>query len=128
MGKLVPNGLEIPIVGLQHRVTPSTRRKLEEAIQEGTISVRIKREPDNQFDENAIRVIITGAPYKGMHIGYIPRIVAAEMAPSIDNGDIDVETALGEMTDVDAQNGTAMMYLKFKAAVIKKKGAKRKKA
>ena len=128
MAKLVPNSLEIPIVGLQHRLTPSTRRFLEQRVQSGTIPVRIEREPENSADENAIKVIIDQAPYKDMHIGYIPRIVAAEMAPSIDNGDIDLSTAVGEMTDVDASNGSAMMFLKFKAAVKKTKGGKAKKA
>ena len=75
-------------------------------------------------------MVISKAPYKGMHIGYVPRVVAAEMAPFIDDGHIDIESAHGEITDVDAQNGTATMFLQFKSAVKvkrgKKGGAKRK--
>ena len=132
MGKLVPRELEITVVGLQHRLTPSTRRLLETKLEEGTISALIEREPDNPADDNAIKVVISGTPYKGLHIGYIPRATAAIMAPAIDDGDIDISTAHGEITEVDAPNATATMLLYFKAAVhtkgAKKEAAKRKKS
>lgn len=134
MGKLVPRELEIPIVGLNHRVTPSTRRLLEDRVKEGTISARLEREPDNIVDKYAVKVIISGSPYKGLHIGYIPKVTAAIMGPAIDAGKIDLETQQCEITDIDAANGTGTMYAKFKAAVKmggsksgKKEGAKKKK-
>lgn len=124
MSKLVPRELEIVVVGLQHRITPSTRRMLADACESDTISTVIEREPDNIADEHAIKVVISGKPYKGLHIGYIPRATAAIMAPAIDQDDIDISSARGEITEVDPQNGTATMLLQFKAAVKTKRGKK----
>lgn len=122
MGKPVPHKLEMLVVGLQHRTLPDTRRDFEARVKKGVIEIKIKREPDNTFDDNAIKVIISEGEYKGMHIGYIPRNVAAIMAPAIDQGDIDISTARGDITEVDAQNGTATMLLEFKGSVKMKKG------
>lgn len=125
MGKLVPQKLEIVVVGLQHRLTPSTRRLLADATREKVIEAMIEREPENAYDENAIKVVISGSPYKGMHIGYIPRGVAAIMAPAIDQGSIDISTAKGSIVEVEPMDGTATMLLEFKGAVRMKHKPKR---
>ncbi|KAK3503055.1 DNA repair and recombination protein RAD5B [Neurospora crassa] len=49
-----------------------------------------KREPQNQYDPNAIRV----DNVLGTQIGHIPRTVAAKLAPYMDNGDLVVEGML----------------------------------
>ncbi len=43
----------------------------------------LEREPDNQFDPNAIKVLVS--KYKA-EIGYIPKKRAAELAPLLDAG------------------------------------------
>jgi hypothetical protein len=43
-------------------------------------SMRMEREPLNKFDPNAISV-----KANGYHIGYIPRDLAADVAPVLDN-------------------------------------------
>lgn len=44
----------------------------------------LQREPDNQFDPNAIQVI---EPESEMHLGYVAKEVAAELAPLMDEGE-----------------------------------------
>lgn len=113
--KPVPHKLEMPVVGLNHRMTASTRRLLESSVQKGPISLTLQREPDNLRDENAIKVILSEAPYKGMHIGYLPRTTAALLAPAWDSNQI--SDLGGMLTDVDVHNGEAVMLLQFKGAV-----------
>jgi hypothetical protein len=45
-------------------------------------TVRLEREPENQFDAYAIKVLV-----EDMHIGYIERGQAAWISPLIDDGD-----------------------------------------
>lgn len=129
--KLVPRKIEMVIVGLQHRLTPSTRNMLERRVSEAPVEVAIEREPDNSFDEHAIKVIISDTPYKNLHIGYIPRGSAALLAPLMDTDEI--KEIHGTMTDVQPMDGTATMLLQFKTAVnvkapVPQGGRKRKKS
>lgn len=41
-----------------------------------------EREPDNQYDANAIRIYIAGK-----HVGYVPRALSAKLAPHMDAGE-----------------------------------------
>ena len=128
MGKLVPSELEMVVVGLRHRVTPQTLLTMQERLKHEIMDVRIEREPHNPADENAIKVIIRRGKFKGMHIGYIPRNVAFIMAPAIDSGNIEISSAQGSIVEIDVQDGTATMLLKFKAAVkIRGRGSEGKK-
>ena len=45
-------------------------------------SFALVREPNNAFDPNAIRVTVAGV----IHLGYLPRDVAKELAPLMDAG------------------------------------------
>lgn len=45
--------------------------------------VRIVPEPDNPYDKNALAVYV-GHAGKVLHVGYIPRDMAAQIAPLID--------------------------------------------
>lgn len=47
--------------------------------------VRLEREPDNKYDPNAVRVCILVGD-KWQQIGYLPKDVAAELAPEFDAG------------------------------------------
>jgi hypothetical protein len=113
MGKLIPRKLEFTVVGMQHRVTMSTRRMMIDHL---PFHVRIDREPDNVHDENAIRVIVDDAdiPYNGIHLGYLPRIVAAVISPAMVERRMRITDAW--ITDLKPEDGTGEMLLSFKAS------------
>lgn len=46
-------------------------------------SLLIEREPENAFDPNAIKVL---SPERSLHIGYVAKEVAVELAPLMDEG------------------------------------------
>jgi len=46
----------------------------------------VEREPGNEHDANAIKVLVAGRDQPPVHIGYIPRELAAELAPQMDAG------------------------------------------
>lgn len=47
----------------------------------------LKREPDNIYDENAIKVMhVMAKSGKKMMIGYVPKKVTADLAPLLDRG------------------------------------------
>lgn len=48
------------------------------ALREGDL-IRLKREPDNQYDGNAV-----ACEFRGMHIGYLPSKQNAEIAAALD--------------------------------------------
>lgn len=50
------------------------------------IPVVLIRNPENEYDENAIEVHLPALGKNGM-IGHVPRTLAAKLAPSIDRGD-----------------------------------------
>ena len=51
------------------------------------LTVTLEREPDNQFDGNAIRIVVHIKPiFKKTIIGYVPRTLARELAKVIDIG------------------------------------------
>lgn len=67
------------------------RENIQKYVKSGS-KFELKREPDNQFDENAILIEL---PVRGgqfnLDLGYVPRETAAEIAPLIDSG-IDFKT------------------------------------
>ena len=51
------------------------------------LAISYRREPSNQFDENAIQILVTiKSQRKFTVIGYVPRVVAAQMARVMDRG------------------------------------------
>ncbi|KAI1334782.1 RAD5-like protein [Xylariaceae sp. FL0016] len=56
-------------------------------------SIICQREPDNQYDRNAVRV----DNVMGVQIGHIPRNLAAKLAPYLDNNEIVLEGILNGM-------------------------------
>jgi len=54
--------------------------------------VKLVREPSNQYDRNAIRVL----NINGIQVGHIPRNVAVKLAPLLDQSKVSVE---GEMLE-----------------------------
>lgn len=57
------------------------------AAMHGTEVVRLEPEPENKYDPNAIAVKVAFPPEAGMgicHVGYVPRDLAAQIAPAIE--------------------------------------------
>lgn len=52
------------------------------------LSAELKRQPNNPFDPNAIRVNIDVTNPQTLHVGYVPRALAARLAPRMDGGDV----------------------------------------
>ena len=103
--------LDTDVVGMQHRLTPSTRRMLKSHIaKDGPVEVLLIREHDNDHDENAIKVQVRRGAYKGLHIGYVPRAIAAVYAPALDKSQVRVRESV--VTDVDVENGTGSLHIK----------------
>lgn len=70
--------LRTVIVGTQFR--PIEAQKVYNALDAGD-EITLEREPDNQYDSNAVAVYAFG-----VHIGYIPRTMNSELAAALDAG------------------------------------------
>ena len=51
-----------------------------------SISIHLEREPDNEHDSNAVAVYAAVEGKGSYHMGYLPRTVAAFVAPLLDAG------------------------------------------
>lgn len=100
--------IELQAVGLYFRISPDDLSKLARKL---PMPVRFEREPENRFDENAIKVITVP---DNRHIGYLSRLVAAEYAPLIDEGKL--KLVEGKLIDVEMQGGEATVRIKMKTA------------
>lgn len=78
--------MNVSVVGLNYRMTSTTQEQLQEHT---PMLVELVREPENNHDENAIAVHLTRWR-KDMMIGYLPRDVAAKLAPLLDHGDVEI--------------------------------------
>jgi hypothetical protein len=108
----MPKRFETNVVGMQHRLTMSTRRLMVGYLRKcDRIGVMLIREPDNNADENAIKVVIRDTPYKGMHIGYLPKTVASVYAPALDEMLIQVIDSW--VWEVNPDEGTASLVIRF---------------
>lgn len=118
--------LVLPVVGMKHRISVSTRRMIESHVEETTMECNLLRERDNVHDENAIKVVIVTKPYQGFHIGYIQREVAAVMAPMLDSGDATVAACV--LTEWNSQEATADLAVIVQTPAQAKKKAPKKKS
>lgn len=73
--------LELSMVGLRYR--GFSNAKLKRIVQSVPLQCRLEREPKNEFDPNAIKVV---SEKPELHLGYLRREVSAELAPLLDNG------------------------------------------
>jgi len=103
-------------VGMRHRVTPTTLREMNEL---APLKVKFAREPQNIHDANAIRVICDEKPWKDMHVGYIARQSAAEIAGRIDRGRITLTG--GYLNNVNDGSGVGEMTVEFTRASVRAK-------
>ena len=126
--KLVKHSVDFNVVGLQHRLTQSTRRMMLAKINEGSpIFCRLEREPDNPVDENAVKVVIQEGSYKDMHIGYVPAVIADPLSLLLDFNEL--HDVLLSITGMDVDKGEAESTLQFMSeAGVSIKELRRKKA
>jgi hypothetical protein len=61
---------------------PASAKEVVTNLEEGQ-KLNLEREPGNEYDENAIKVI---EPESGEFIGYVAKEIAAELAPHMDAG------------------------------------------
>lgn len=106
----MPKQLEFELVGARHHVTTSTILEISNLC---PMNVKLVREPDNPTDKNAIRIDADGEPWDKMQIGYVPRLVAAELAPKMDKNQIEILAA--ELLELDAK-GHGPMQIQWRRA------------
>lgn len=88
-----------PVVGVHYRVTHADVARIAERL---PLKVNLTREPENSFDVNAVRVEL--AEYlQDFHIGYLPRDIAAILAPQMDEGEIWLEACI--LTELEEGSG-----------------------
>jgi hypothetical protein len=69
------------------------------------LHAELQREPDNKHDDNAVAVRLLDKPWRRFHIGYLPRAVAAELAPKLDSGELEISSVTVTSLDPDEGKG-----------------------
>ena len=101
--------LDVELKGFNHRAIAEERRKIAA---ETPLAVSIRREADNLHDSNAVAVHLMEKPWKELHIGYLPKGVAAVFAAKMDAASISVEEAW--LMEVDPEEGSGQLLLKVR--------------
>jgi hypothetical protein len=95
---------ELDVVGLNFRLKRVTRDKLGDIVAKGSVTgIRLRREPDNHADPNAIQVLLPERLMHGAHIGYLRAPSAELLAPKLDSGALEVVSA--KLLDLDETRG-----------------------
>lgn len=97
------------VVGIRHRLTAEARRALAK---ETSFVVALKREKLNPVDANAIAVHVIDPRLTRQQIGYMTRQAASVLAPALDAGSLEIESAV--VTYVDPDEGNGEMVLSFR--------------
>ena len=74
--------ITLTCVGLHYRLTITKLRKLQDNL---PLQAELRREPENEYDENAIAVWVIEKPFREVKIGYLKREVAHDLAPQMDS-------------------------------------------
>jgi hypothetical protein len=96
--------------GMTFRLTADKQHELEEA---APLSVELTREPTNVQDRNAVAIHLT-EHRPGMHIGYVPKDIAARLAPLMDAGEIRFVEAW--LLDMEEYNGRMRIVFQKKSS------------
>lgn len=103
----------VVVVGLQHRLTLEARKFMKRIIErDDGLACKIKREPDNEKDPNAVMVIATDRRFKNTHLGYIRKPVNEAFAVALKGKKIKVVSAM--LYELDPEAGEAELDLQFK--------------
>jgi hypothetical protein len=101
--------LEVEVVGMSYRGwTKQGRVMLRDR---APFAVTIEREPQNEYDPNAILVKLLKMEIKPEELGYIRRETAVLLAPRLDAGRLIFKSGLS--TDVDIDAGLVACTLRF---------------
>jgi HIRAN domain-containing protein len=112
---------ELEVVGLRFRWTKDGRRVLKDMTDKSPITgITLVREPRNQFDSNAIMVMLPQRVMAGRQLGYLHRQTAELLADQLDEGEVSVKNA--KLIDLDASDdySTGILQVTF----VKKSPAK----
>jgi hypothetical protein len=116
--KIARRKIELVVVGMQYRVTMETRKLFSARL---PMRARVEREPDNNNDPNAIKVVLNVEPYTGFHIGYLRRQIASDLAPLLDSGIIKAKKAVLTEIDRSAGEGTVVVTIEGRAKALHKR-------
>jgi hypothetical protein len=85
-------------------------------------SLELKRDPENEHDPNAIQVLAAGE-----QLGWVPRELAAELAPRLDEGEVWVAVVLREhrRSPRDPRDGLTMLLAATDAIELREPRAAR---
>lgn len=100
--------LKCTVVGLNYRVTVGEQYELAKSVPQYAL---LEREPSNMYDGNAIQVKMMG----DRHIGYIPKDVAASLAPKLDSGDIQIVSV--RVIEIDPDTGVGQLSIIFRKKI-----------
>jgi len=116
MKKPVPRRLTLSVVGMQYRVTKTTRQMISEHVEkDGPLECKLVRESSNKHDPNAIRVLISDKPYTGLFIGYLTRQVAEILAAYLDSARVTIGKCL--LVSVAPRDGEGEIRVTLKTRV-----------
>lgn len=96
--------VELNIAGITFR-REAFDRVTEEHNPLKDFEVALEREPDNQYDANAIKVLVDG-----IHLGYIPATSALGLAPVMDNG-VNIGAEMVEIGTFEKQQKNGKMKI-----------------
>ena len=105
--------MKLDVVGMNHRLLPGKRRTLATYIETSPLKCKLQREPDNIYDKNAIKVLVTDSRLNKsrLHIGYVRRGTAEVVAQGMDSGRLKVKSC--HLTDVDVTHGSGSLTVVF---------------
>ena len=92
----------LPLVGASFRVKRLTRRMISDSLEEEAIGCSLELEPDNEWDDKAVKVILTDY-LPDLHIGYIGRPANKALFDLIVESDLRMNCLI---TSFDYENGT----------------------
>lgn len=73
---------KVHVVGVSFNNSyPNNLLSLKQQLELGAVPVELRREPDNQFDENAVLICCGGDP-----IGHVPAGLAVRLSPMLADG------------------------------------------
>jgi hypothetical protein len=119
--------MELEVIGLRFRWKKDGRIAIAHMCDKGDITgIRLEREPDNKYDENAIMVLLPERILSGRQLGYLHRQAAELLAPRLDNGILEVVSAKLQRLDPDTDNNVGTMLVRFRDLKTLAKRASRK--
>lgn len=105
----------LDVTGLKFRWTKDGRRTIAGMIEKrGSINgIRLVREPNNKFDENAIMVCLPEKIIEGKQLGYLRATAAELLAPRLDDKTLVVVSARLEELYSEQDYNEGRLYIVF---------------